>query len=165
MNAIVMDLFPAPTWPWENVRRDDVRVRELADRHYSRQTIGAKDFMGPGRTFVLLAEFCSRLPEANGTRAGWGVNDNLDPIGERRFRCTIFRNETPWLSSFLIKAATTATLERWQRRYGWNGSPPLRTEVDPSKTRRKRDPGRCFIKAGWRRVGEVNGLIVLEAPS
>lgn len=165
MTAVVLDLFPATTWPWEHVRRDDVRCRELADRHYSRQTPGTKDFMGPGRTFVLLAEFTSREPAANGTRAVWGVNENLDPVGELRLRCTIFRNETPWLSSFLIKSATEATLERWRRKYGWNGTPPLRTEVDPKKTRRKRDPGRCFIKAGWRRIGEVNGLIVLEAPT
>lgn len=41
---------------------------------------------------------------------------------------------------------------------------PTWTEVDPRKTRRKRDPGRCFIKAGWRVVGESNGLVVLEAP-
>ena len=152
----------SPGTPWRQVKRDDPRARALADRHYSRQTVGAKDFMASGRTFVLLAEFCSRLPEA--TRAVWGVIDNLDPVGARRFRCSIFRNETPWLSSFLIREATTLTLERWSRRFGWTGSPALTTEIDPTKTRRKRDPGRCFRKAGWGLLGTTNGLVVYEAP-
>jgi hypothetical protein len=155
--ALILD-DAQPYLPWRHVYRNDVRARELADRHYSRQTIGAIDFMASGKTFVLLAEHESR-------RAVWGAIDNLDPAGGRRFRCSIFRNETTLLSSELIRLATTATQERWIRRFGWNGTPPLTTEVDPLKTRRKRDPGRCFRKAGWFVIDEDRrGLVVLQAP-
>jgi len=46
------------------------------------------------------------------------------------------------------------------------GEPPelgMVTFVDPKKTRHKRDPGRCFIKAGFKRVGMTEGgLIALQ---
>lgn len=143
--------------PWRQVRRMDPRARDLADRHYSRQTVGAVDFMPPGRTFVLLTD---------DALAVWGVVDNLDPVGGRHLRCTIFRNEGPRRSSDLVRVATALTLARWGRR--WPGHPPLRTEVDAGKVRRKRDPGRCFLRAGWRVIGESAGrraLVVLEAPT
>lgn len=141
---------------WHKVKRTDPRARALADRHYSRQTVGARDFMASGKTFVLLTD-CAR--------AVWGVIENLDPVGNRRWRCSIFRNEGAGLSSDLIKEATARTYEYWRRRHGGLPAVPLTTEVDPGKTRSKRDPGRCFIRAGWRRRGVVRGLVVLEAPS
>lgn len=55
---------------WRRVKRCDVAARELADRHYSRQTPGAQDFMPPGRTFVMLT------PD---DRAVWGVVENQAP--------------------------------------------------------------------------------------
>jgi len=142
---------------WSHVKRNDARARELADRHYSRQTIGAIDFMASGKTFVLWAENDNR-------GAVWGAIENLDPAGGRRFRCSIFRNETSLLSSDLVREATKLTLDRWRRRFHWDGTPPLQTEIDPAKTRRKRDPGRCFRKAGWVEVDERRGLVILEAP-
>jgi len=145
---------------WRQVDKFDRRAVDLADRHYSRQSHGAWQFMPPGRTLVLLAEMWTH---AGDCRAVWGVVENLDPVGNLRFRCSIFRNETPWLSSDLIREATALTVERWQSRFGWAGSPPLQTEVDPRAVRRKRDPGRCFRKAGWREVGLSRGLVVLEA--
>jgi hypothetical protein len=152
-------MLDAESHPWRQVKRTDRRARELADRHYPRQTLGAVDFMSSGRTFVLLAE------QDEEQRATWGAIENLDPVGGRHFRVSIFRNETTWLSSWLVESATALTITRWRRRFGWNGTPPLRTEIDPRKTRRKRDPGRCFRKAGWRVVGETSkGLVLLEAP-
>lgn len=56
------------------------------------------------------------------------------------------------------------TFDFWRRSPGGLPSVPLQTEVDPSKTRRKRDPGRCFRKAGWIKVDERRGLIIFEAP-
>jgi hypothetical protein len=64
-----------------------------------------------------------------------------------------FRNESKHLSSELIRDAIAAT--RW-----FFGEPPelgMVTFVDADKTRRKRDPGRCYIKAGFRRVGFTKG--------
>ncbi len=148
----------AENFPWQQVKRSDVRARELADRHYSRQTVGAVDFMASGKTWVLFAEHEDR------SRAVWGCIQNMDPVGAVRFRCSIFRNETPWLSSDLIRTATRITQERWVRKFGWGGEPRLTTEIDPNKTRRKRDPGRCFRKAGWVCAGIVRGLVIFEAP-
>lgn len=142
------------TGAWLEVRRCDPRAVELANRHYSRQTIGARDFMPPGQTFVLL------------TRDGgavWGVCLNLDPVGSLRWRVTIFRRESGPQASCLIREATELTFARWRERGGLP-TVPLTTEVDPRKTRRKRDPGRCFLRAGWRVLdADRNGLVVLTA--
>lgn len=111
--------------------------------------------MASGRTFVLLG--------ADG-RAVWGVIENLDPAGGLRWRCSIFRNENPNVrSSDLIAAATELTYRRWMSAGGLP-TVPLTTEVDPDKVRRKRDPGRCFLRAGWSRIGVSRGLVVLQAP-
>ena len=140
---------------WEVVKRCDPRARELADRHYSRQTVGAVDFLPCGRTLVLLTT-CAL--------AVWGVVENLDPAGQLRWRCSIFRNEGAGLSSDLIREATTRTYLWWLNHYGRLPKVPLTTEVDPRKTRKKRDPGRCFRRAGWRVVDMRRGLVVLQAP-
>lgn len=147
-------LFAADGY-WHPVRRTDVRARRLADRHYSRQTPGAREFMASGKTLVMIA--CDAA-------AVWGAIENMDPAGGRRFRCSIFRNESLILSSVLIAEATARTYAHWRARYGRLPAVPLTTEVDPSRVLRKRDPGRCFIKAGWRRVGVSRELVVLEAP-
>lgn len=159
-----LSMFEPPTEPWRQVTKFDSRAVALVDGHwpgapvdakphYSRQSPGTNQFMASGITFVLLADL-----------AVWGANDNLDPAGTRRFRCTVFRNEGPLLSSDLIRSATTLTQMRWWRRHAWRGSPPLETEVNADKVRHKRDPGRCFRKAGWRFVRESRGLLVFRAP-
>lgn len=149
---------------WEHVKRVDTRARILADRHYSRQTIGHREFMPPGRTFVLIVRSDSA---PCGASAVWGVCENLGMDGVRRWRVTIFRNEASgMLSSELVRQATDATFTRWVVHYG--DLPPCRltTEIDTRKTRRKRDPGRCFRRAGWEEIGRSSdsGLVVLAAP-
>lgn len=143
-------LFP-PTDFWREVKRSNQQARVLADRHYSRQTVGAYEFMPNGETFVLLKW---------GEDAVWGVCLNKDMAGNFRLRNTIFRNESQILSSLLISEATSHTRNRWP-------VPPcaLTTEIDADRVKHKRDPGRCFIKAGWKRVGfTTKGLHLLEAP-
>lgn len=69
--------------------------------------------------------------------------------------CSIFRNESSVLSSLLIREAVAATRARWE--------PPalgMVTFVNAGKVRRKRDPGRCYLRAGFRRVGETKGGLV-----
>lgn len=147
--AIQLPLGAIP--PWLEVDRDHPAARALADRHYSRQTIGAREFMPPGQTLVLVTPCC---------RAVWGACLNMDPAGSLRWRVTIFRNEGAGLSSTLIRSATDRTRERWP-----SMALPLTTEVDPRKTRHKRDPGRCFRRAGWTPDGETTaGLLRLRAP-
>lgn len=147
---------------WREVIRCDEQARALVDGesvkkppHYSRQTPGARDFMGPGRTFVLLTA---------DARAVWGVIENQAPRwGGLRWRCSMFRNESGVLSSDLIRSATALTVAYW---WDTHGMPPvwLTTEVDPRKTREKQHPGFCFRAAGWRERCERRGLVVLEAP-
>lgn len=97
--------------------------------------------------------------------ACWAACEHLDNAGGRLWRCTLFRNEGPMLSSDLVREGTERTFAYWRRR--WRGLPsiPFTTEVDASKTRRKRDPGRCFLRAGWRRTGtSPKGLALFVAP-
>ncbi len=140
MNA-TLELFPSVE-RWRKVIRCDVRARVIADRHYSRQTPGSRDFTPPGWTLVLLTD---------DFRATWAVVENLDPVGNLRWRCTVFRNEGAGLSSDLIREATATTYRYWLRKWHALPAAPLCTEVDPSKVRPKRDPGRCFLRAGSRR--------------
>jgi hypothetical protein len=72
---------------------------------------------------------------------------------------SLFRNESPLLASWLITKAVAATRARWPR------IPPLGivSFVDPSQVRHKRDPGRCYLKAGWRKAGYTKGgLLCLQ---
>jgi len=143
--------------PWFVSWRADPAVRVLADRHYSRQSKGHPQFVPPGaclvlRTFEADAAWVTSHPLANFVRHGYGD----------AWICTLFRNESPLLSSDLIRLAVAASV-------AWFVSPPdagFITFVDASKVRRKRDPGRCFRKAGWHEVGRTKerGHIVLQLP-
>ncbi|MDM4721141.1 hypothetical protein QTQ03_16610 [Micromonospora sp. WMMA1363] len=68
---------------------------------------------------------------------------------------SLFRREPECehLASDLIAAAVAAT------RAQWPDVPPLGmvTFVDPAQTRRKRDPGRCYRRAGFLPVGWTKG--------
>jgi hypothetical protein len=115
-------------------------ARELANRHYSRQNPDADQFVAPGRCLVLLAGrpasavWVTSWPFAELVRHGHGD----------AWVCTLFRNEGAGLSSELIREAVAAT--RWR----WPAAPPLMlTFVDATKVRHKRDPGRCFRRAGF----------------
>ncbi len=139
---------------WFASSRFDKRALPLADRHYNRQKVGSPQFVPPGRCVVLLAEQADALwvtswPFAEYVRHAWAgawVN-------------SLFRNESPALSSELIRDAIACTRAAF-------GEPPslgMVTFVDASKTRHKRDPGRCYRKAGFRCVGETKGgLLALQ---
>lgn len=139
--------------PWRLSDRADPRAVPLADRHYNRQHIGAPQFVPPGRCVVLLTDAADALwvtswPFAAYVKHAWAgawVN-------------SLFRREGGRLASDLIAAAVAATRAIWS-------PPPLGivSFVDADKTRRKRDPGRCYRKAGWRHVGfTVGGLWVFQ---
>jgi len=76
--------------------------------------------------------------------------------GQEGVNCTIFRNESPVLSSELIREACKLA---WQR---WPGA-RLFTYVADAKIR-STNPGACFKKAGWRRCGRnaTGKLTILE---
>lgn len=136
---------------WRLSWKADPVARALADRHYSRQKIGAAQFVPPGRSVVLVSE-CSRAfwitswPFAEYVRHAW----------PGAWVCSAFRNEGAGLSSELIVEAVAATRSIWPE------TPALGmvTFVDPSKVRRKRDPGRCYRRAGFFPDGETKGGLV-----
>jgi hypothetical protein len=138
---------------WSLSWRADQVARAVADRHYNRQSIGAAQFVPPGRCLVLRtpdggALWVTSWPFAEYVKHGWAgawVN-------------SLFRNERRdlYLSSELIREAVAAT--RWQ----WPDVPTLGmvSFIDANEVKRKRDPGRCYRKAGFELDGETKaGLL------
>lgn len=125
----------------------------MADRHYSRKTIGSPQFVAPGRCLVFLGERNDALWVSH-----WGYPQYVQHQFKEAWLCSLFRNESNQLSSELILQAIAATVYVW-------GEPPrlgMVTFVNSNRIRRKRDPGRCFRKAGFSECGRTKGnLIVL----
>lgn len=142
---------------WRQVNRFSQDAARLADRHYTRQTVGSPQFMPSGRALVLLTEAGDAV---------WGTSWQVSDAGVAMavhdwplaWNCSIFRNEGPVLSSDLIREAVAATRAVW-------GEPPEQgfvTFVDATAVRHKRDPGRCYLRAGWRRAGATrSGKVAL----
>lgn len=140
---------------WERILSLDAGLRVLASRHYSRQTPESAQLAPPGRRLYFVTP-CRRALWAS-SRQKYAAPHRLGA-----WVCTFFRNEGAGLSSLLIRDAVAAT------RFAW-GEPPARgmiTEIDPKKTRAKRDPGRCYRRAGFIDEGQrtKGGLIVLRLP-
>jgi hypothetical protein len=137
---------------WTVTTRTGIAAGAIADRHYNRQKPGARQFVPPGRCLVLLSDhavWATSWPFAQYVHHAWGgawVN-------------SLFRREEgcPYLASDLIRAAVAATRARWPE------VPDLGmvTFVDPAQVRRKRDPGRCYLRAGFHLVGRTQELGLL----
>ena len=135
---------------WQRVTKFDTRACALADRHYSRRKPGSRQFMPPGQTIVMYAD-----PEdVGGNGAVWGWWRPHPDSGIKQMNgldgwtCTIFRNESPLLSSDLILDAEMAMSE-FDYDIGPDG---LLTYVWDRKVHSV-NPGYCFKKAGWSRIG------------
>ena len=149
----MISLFDEPVY-WVISRDMNPIAQKLADRHYSRENPGSKKgFIGPGEKIVLLSSDGKAL-------FAWLRQDpelRLDHIDG--VNCTIFRNEGPVLSSKLILEAEKFAHDRW---------PGLKlfTYVSKEKVKSK-NPGWCFIKAGWKPAGENKSgelrLLIKEA--
>jgi hypothetical protein len=143
------------TQPWRWSHRGDKRALPLADRHYNRQKIGAPQFVPPGRCAVFLTDDADALWVTSWPLAQFVQHDWAGAMVNSLFR----REGGPYLASELIIAATAAT------RAHWPDLPPLGivSFVDAGKTRRKRDPGWCYRRAGWTHVGFTKaGLWVFQ---
>lgn len=136
---------------WKHVHHLDERARALADRHYSRQHIGAREFCPPGNKIVLLglnddALWVSHRPDPKADllkrRAdGFDYWDN-----------PYFRNESSGIASEMILEALAITVCLW----GMTQLPPdgFHSFVDARKVkptiRHSRSVyGWCFLKAGF----------------
>jgi hypothetical protein len=125
----------------------DPEMARLADRHYSRRTIGARQFCYSGRKLVLrdtqgLVLFVWMWPQ-----------DEMRMDGQTGFNCSIFRNESERRSSDIILEAEGLAFAKW-------GANRMYTYVAPDKVRSS-NPGYCFLKAGWCKAGRSKGGHVL----
>ena len=137
---------------WQLSYRADPRVAKLADRHYSRKTPGSPQFVPPGRCVVLWM-----------SGAAWTTSWPFPEFVKHRWPGawinSLFRKEIPGRASEFIVDAVAAT------RAIWPDVPELGmiSFVDAAKVRHKRDPGRSYLRAGFRRVGTTaGGLLVFQ---
>ncbi len=138
---------------WYITYAADQNARRLADRHYSRQKPGTREFSPPGRKLVLVnaditATWVTSWPDAQ----------YVHRVYPDAWICTLFRNESPILSSELIREAVAIT--RWK--YGTPPPSGMITMIDARKIKSV-NPGYCYKMAGFKQVGKTQGgLIILQ---
>jgi len=128
----------------------EAELRAMYDRHYSARQYAdgrkPKKFVGPGEYIVLTTPLRNAL---------FVWRRFFDASGQRGVNCALFRNESAILSSDFIREADAIADFCWpgERHYTY-----VRATAIAS-----RNPGWCFICAGWKRCGLTKGeLIVLE---
>jgi hypothetical protein len=139
---------------WYVTKDGDRSCLELYERHYSAYQYkdGRKrsQFVGPGEHIVL------RTGDADAMFVWRKFIDDTIPA-QNGVNCAVFRNEAPnrYQSSILIRQADAIADFAWpsERHYTF-----VRAEAV-----RSRNPGYCFVAAGWRRCGMTkSGLLILE---
>ena len=131
------------------VSPSDDGVRALAFRHYSIKRPHGDSWWSPAKTMCLTnidrtILFVWQRPL-----------EQYRKDGQKGYNCTLFRNEDSRLSSDIILEAEQIVVEAW-------GAARAYTYVDASKVKSS-NPGCCYLKAGWERVGESkSGKILLE---
>lgn len=135
---------------WFLTKDGDRTCLELYERHYScyRYRDGRKRvlFAGPGEKIVLRTAIGDAM---------FVWRKFIDASGERGVNCAVFRNESRYLSSELIRQADAVADLVWpsERHYTY-----VRKEAV-----RSANPEYCFLRAGWRRCELTRGgLLVLE---
>jgi hypothetical protein len=136
---------------WWLTKDGDTDCLALYERHYSCHHY--KDgrirnrFAGPGEKIVLRTEHAD---------ACFVWRKFIDGSGQQGINCAFFRNESPIQSSQLIRQADAIA------DFVWPGSRHY-TYVN-AKAVQSRNPGFCFIAAGWRRCGVTKSrkLLILE---
>lgn len=127
---------------WLKIKKSDPVAVALANRHYSRLAFGKQGVaLGPpGRLVCYLTEDQTAVWVSHWPYAHLAL-DHLDA-----YRCTMFRNEGPSLSSDLIRSAMQLTQDHW------DGTPADAwiTWVAPDLVH-SGVPGWCFRRAGWKR--------------
>lgn len=135
---------------WWLTKDGDRSCLALYERHYSayRYRDGRKrtQFVGPGEKVVL------RTAAAD---AFFVWRKFIDDSGQQGVNCAAFRNESRHVSSELVRQADAIADCLWPdtRHYTYVNSEAVRS----------RNPGFCFLVAGWRRCGRTKGgLLILE---
>lgn len=129
---------------WREVSKCDAEARQIARPHYSRAKPDSAELGPPGQKIVLVGNDGQQLWGSH-RPAPW-VKEVKRMDGFDGHSCFIFRRAGGPLASDTIREAVALTVEKW-------GAAPFITYVAIDKVRRKRDPGRCFIKAGFHKAG------------
>lgn len=138
---------------WLPVTNRDARAKAIFKRHYSYhpwrpETRGKLTNISPAgenQTLLTVTEDALYV---------WHREFHRHD-GQTGINCSVFRNESQHRSSDLIREACALA---WQR---WPGQ-RLFTFVDP-KSVASRNPGYCFMMAGWTRCGRTKkGLLIFE---
>lgn len=128
----------------------DPECAALADRHYSRRTVGARQFCYSGKKLVL------RDSRGDVLFVWMWPRDDMRMDGQTGYNCAIFRNESQRRSSEIILEAEEMAFDKW-------GPNRLYTYVDQSKIK-SANPGYCFKCAGWRyeRLSKGGKLLLVK---
>jgi hypothetical protein len=123
----------------------DPEMAMLADRHYSRRTPGARQFLNNGRKLVIR--------DASGlVLFGWiWAKEGMRFDNQEGYNCAIFRNESARRSSDIILECERLAIDKW-------GPARMFTYVNPAKIA-SRNPGYCFKMAGWKNARNEDGTI------
>jgi hypothetical protein len=142
---------------WWVTRDGDLDCLDMYLRHYSAYRYAEEReralFVGPGDKLVLRSLHAEAV-------FVWRkfTDDCIDQrTGHRQsgVNCAVFRNESEHLSSELIRQADAVADALWTDRRHY-------TYVNSEKVASK-NPGFCFLKAGWQRCGMTKGgLLILE---
>lgn len=127
----------------------DHEMAALADRHYSRRTVGARQFLYSGRKLVL------RNTEGTVLFAWIYPDPAMRMDGQTGYNCAIFRNESTRPASDIILEAERAAFAKW-------GPHRLYTYIDPAQTKTikrhgQRVVGFSYRKAGWKPMIKLDG--------
>ena len=127
---------------WREVSKCDRFAITFAAPHYSIAKPLSAELGPPGVKLVLFGEdfralWGSHMP------APWSEASRMD--GFEGYSCFIFRNDGGPQSSGIIRQAVAITAIEWNLA-------PFITYVAIDKVRRKRDPGRCFLRAGFKSI-------------
>lgn len=140
--------------------RGDPFARDIADRHYNRQSIGSPQFVPPGRCVVLAAD----TPTGRAFWVtSWPFAEYVKHEWAGAWMCSAFRNEGAGIAGELIWDALKATREVF------GDPPPLglvtfidRRQVKPTRVHGRYVFGWTWMKRGFRVIGETkSGLLAL----
>jgi len=147
---------------WLITDKGDQDCRRLADKHYSRQTVGSPQFTRNGQNLVFITADLKAVWVT--FRPTPGKAERMD--GLDAWECSLFRNTGKEIASELIAEALTLSCALW-------GPLPIDgmiTSVNPDKIeliKRRGEPlpGFCFLKAGWTPFGfDASGRPRFRAP-
>ena len=145
---------------WTETNKGNCRCRELADRHYTRQTPGHPMFCRPGYNQV----FHNSDDQGEAVWVWWRPKwEDSSPFTKRKdgllaIKNTLFRNESSALSSDLIRSAVDM-LPTWNRIAAHPDGliTGIGVEQTASRRGRKNLPGHCFRMAGWEEFEHRSG--------